>query len=142
MNKKIMKLKCDGEKPSYANEFAAGLDIRSNSEVVIKAGGTGDIETKLSVQIPSGHFGMVVPRSGIAFKHQINLINSIGIIDEDYRGELGIRLVNNSDVDYTVKAGDRVAQMIIIPYIQPTLEYVKELDETERNKGGFGSTGK
>lgn len=142
MNKKIMKLKCNGEKPSYANEFAAGLDIRSNGEVVIKAGGTGDIETKLSVQIPAGHFGMVVPRSGIAFKHKINLINSIGIIDEDYRGELGIRLVNNSDVDYTVNDGDRVAQMIIIPYIQPTLEYVEELDETERNEGGFGSTGK
>ena len=142
MNKLIMKLKCTGEKPSYANQYAAGLDLKANEEVTINPGDIVDIKSKLAVEIPAGHFGMVVARSGLSYKRQIKLINDVGIIDEDYRGDIGIRLINEGKNPYTIKKGDRVAQMIIIPYIQPELAYVDELEETERNTKGFGSTGR
>lgn len=137
-----MRVKCTGERPSYANEFAAGLDIRSNENTLIQPGQIEDIESKLAVEIPAGHFGMVVARSGLAFNYQIKLINDVGIIDEDYRGNIGIRLVNEGKEPYIIREGDRVAQMIIIPYIQPDLVYVDELSQTERGTGGFGHTGK
>lgn len=137
-----MKLKCTGEKPSYANKYAAGLDLRANEEVTINPGDIIDIKSKLAVEIPSGHFGMVVARSGLSYKRQIKLINDVGIIDEDYRGDIGIRLINEGKEPYTIKKGDRVAQMIIIPYIQPELVYVDELSKTDRNTKGFGSTGR
>ncbi len=147
-SREIMKVKCTGERPSYANEYAAGLDLRANEDVTIYPKGhpihsnIADIESELAIEIPIGHFGMVVARSGLAFKHQIKLINDVGIIDEDYRGIIGIRLVNEGDSAYTIKKGDRVAQMIIIPYIQPTILFVDELSETDRGEKGFGSTGK
>lgn len=137
-----MKIKCLGEKPSYANGYAAGLDIRSNEQIYIDKGEIFDIETLLAVEIPPGHFGMVVARSGLAFKHQIKLINDVGIIDEDYRGDIGIRLINEGEDPYLIEVGDRVAQLIIIPYIQAELEYVDELEGTERGTRGFGSSGK
>lgn len=137
-----MKIKCTGEKPSYANPFAAGLDIRSNNQVYIQPGEIVDIDTLLAVEIPAGHFGMVVARSGLSYKQQVKLINDVGIIDEDYRGNIGIRLINEGKEPYLIEVGDRVAQMIIIPYIQVDLEYVDELSETERGEGGFGHTGK
>lgn len=141
-NKPTMKLKCKGEKPSYANKYAAGLDLRTNEEITINPGDIIDIKSKLAVEIPKGHFGMVVARSGLSYKRQIKLINDVGIIDEDYRGDIGIRLINEGEEPYTIKKGDRVAQMIIIPYIQPKLVHVDELEETERNTKGFGSTGR
>ncbi len=137
-----MKLKCTGEKPSYANKYAAGLDLRSNNDVLIKIGEIADIESKLAVEIPTGRFGLLVARSGLSFKHQIKLINDVGIIDEDYRGNIGIRLVNEGKEDYLIKKGDRVAQLIIIPYEQVELVYVDELSKTDRNTRGFGSTGR
>ena len=137
-----MRIKCGGYKPSYANSNAAGLDIRANEDVSIYPGGKADIESKLSMEIPQGHFGLLVARSGLSFKHQIKLINDVGIIDSDYRGDIGIRLINEGDHSYKIIAGDRIAQLLIIPYIQAELEYVDELEETERGAGGFGSTGK
>lgn len=137
-----MKIKCKGHKPSYANEFAAGLDLRSNTDVLIHPGQKIDIESKLAMEIPEGHFGMLVARSGLAFNYQIKLINDIGIIDEDYRGNIGIRLINEGIESYKIEAGDRVAQLIIIPYEQVELKYVDELEETERGTGGFGHTGR
>lgn len=137
-----MKVKCTGHKPSYANEFAAGLDLRANEEVTIKPGDIIDIKSMLAMEIPKGHFGMVVARSGLSYKRQIKLINDVGIIDEDYRGDIGIRLVNEGKEEYTIKPGDRIAQMIIIPYIQPKLVFTDELEETHRGSGGFGSTGR
>ncbi len=142
MKKEIMEIKCTGHKPSYANEFAAGLDLRANNEILIKPGDIVDIESKLAMAIPKGHFGMVVARSGLSYKHQIKLINDVGIIDEDYRGEIGIRLINEGKESYKIESGDRIAQMIIIPYVQPELKYVDELDETDRGERGFGSTGR
>lgn len=136
-----MKVVCTGERPSYANEYAAGLDLRSNEQFYIGPGEIVDVKTQLAVEIPSGHFGMVVARSGLSYKRQIKLINDIGIIDEDYRGDIGIRLINEGKEPYLIEVGDRVAQMIIIPYIQPFLLFVDELSETDRGVGGFGSTG-
>lgn len=143
-NRIVMKVKAGGERPSYANRHAAGLDIRANNQepITIEPGGYEDIPTHLSVQLPKGHFGMIVPRSGLGFKHRITLINDVGIIDEDYRGNIGLRMVNDGDKPYIVNRGERVAQMIITPYIQPVLVFVDELDETDRGSNGFGSTGK
>jgi dUTP pyrophosphatase len=143
-NRIVMKVKAGGERPSYANRHAAGLDIRANNEepITIEPGVHADIPTHLSVQLPKGHFGMIVPRSGLGFKHRITLINDVGIIDEDYRGNIGLRMVNDGDKPYIVNRGERVAQMIITPYIQPVLVFVDELDETDRGSNGFGSTGK
>lgn len=137
-----MKVKCGGCKPTYTNEYAAGLDLRSNTEIVIHKGQIVDIESRLAVEIPSGHFGMIVARSGLSYKRQIKLINDVGIIDEDYRGDIGIRLINEGKDSYRIKEGDRVAQMIIIPYKQVQIEYVDKLEETERNDKGFGSSGR
>lgn len=137
-----MKIKCNGEKPSYVNEYAAGLDIKSNEGIYLYPGDIKDIETLLAVEIPKGHFGMVVARSGLSYKKQIKLINDVGIIDEDYRGYIGIRLINEGNEPYMIEKGDRIAQMIIIPYIQPKLVYVEELSETDRGSGGFGHTGR
>lgn len=138
----VMNVVCKGEKPSYANEYAAGLDIRSNENVCIYPGYTADIKTQLAVEIPPGHFGMVVARSGLSFNHRIKLINDIGVIDEDYRGDIGIRLINEGTDPYGISIGDRVAQMIIMPYTQVRLNYTDELSETTRGAGGFGHTGK
>lgn len=136
-----MKVRCTGEKPSYANDNAAGLDLRANEDVLIKPGQIIDIKSQLAMEIPPGYFGMVVARSGLSYKHQIKLINDVGIIDSDYRNDIGIRLINEGKEYYQIKSGDRIAQMIIIPYIQPKLAYVDELSVTDR-KGGFGSTGR
>lgn len=137
-----MKVRCKGEKPSYANEYAAGLDLRANEDVLIKPGQIIDIKSLLAMEIPPGHFGLVVARSGLSYKRQIKLINDVGIIDCDYRGDIGIRLINEGEEYYQIKKGDRVCQMIIIPYVQVKLKYVDELSETERGEGGFGHTGK
>ena len=137
-----MKVKCGGHKPSYTNRYAAGLDLRSNSDICIHPGQIRDVDSKLAMEIPKGHFGMIVARSGLSYKRQIKLINDVGIIDEDYRGNIGIRLINEGSESYLIKAGDRVCQMIIIPYTQVDLEYVDELEETERNEMGFGSSGR
>lgn len=137
-----MKVVCKGEKPSYANKYAAGLDLRANGWVTINPGDIVDIQSKLAVEIPHGCFGLVVARSGLSYKRQIKLINDVGIIDEDYRGDIGIRLINEGKEPYLIKKGDRVAQMIIIPYKQPKLKFVDELGDTERGTKGFGSTGR
>ena len=138
----IMNVVCNGEKPTYANEFAAGLDLRDNEDVKIYPGQIKDIESMLAIELPPGHFGMIVARSGLSFKYQIKLINDVGVVDEDYRGNIGIRLINEGKAAYEIKKGDRVAQMIIIPYTQVQLNYTDKLSETKRGEGGFGHTGK
>lgn len=134
----IMNVVCTGEKPTYANE----VDLRANEDVKVYPGQIVDIESMLAIELPSGHFGMIVARSGLSFKYQIKLINDVGIIDEDFRGNIGIRLINEGKAAYEIKKGDRIAQMLIIPYIQVSLNYVEKLSDTERGKGGFGHTGK
>jgi len=139
-----MQIKYEGQGPTYANENAAGLDIRANNDnpIMIQPGEWADIPTELAVEIPQGYFGMVVPRSGLGFKHRLTLINDIGIIDSDYRNEIGVRLINEGTEPYMVIMGERVAQMIIMKYEQPKLRKVEELSETQRGVKGFGSTGR
>lgn len=139
-----MKIKAGKHRPSYANDNAAGLDIRyaGTEDITIHPGEAKDIETSLAVEIPSRCFGMVVPRSGLGFKHGLSLINTVGIIDSDYRGNIGIKLKNDGKAPYTITEGERVVQMVIIPYIQPDLSFVDTLSDTNRGANGFGSTGK
>ena len=138
-----MRIKYEGQGPTYANEYAAGLDIRANNEkpIMIQPGEWADIPTELAVEIPKGYFGMVVPRSGLGFKYRLTLINDVGIIDSDYRGNIGVRLLNEGVEPYMIIKGERVAQMVITPYTQVKLKRVDKLTQTER-KGGFGSTGR
>lgn len=137
-----MKVDCRGEKPFYTNLQAAGLDLKANEDATIKVGEIVDIKSLLAVELPPGYFGLIVARSGLSYKRQIKLINDVGIVDEDYRGDIGIRLINEGKEDYTIKKGDRVAQMVIVPYIQPRIVFVEALEGTERGASGFGSTGR
>ena len=140
----ILKVKAEDEKlvPKHANEGDAGLDLRAKEPVLIEPGKTGRVGTGLKMAIPEGYFGMVAPRSGLAAKHGITMANTPGIVDSGYRGEVKLPLHNLSNRPYVVEEGERVAQMILVPYISAKCRQVDDLGETERGTGGFGSTGK
>lgn len=129
--------------PSYATAQSAGVDLRANIEtpVVIPPLGRALIPTGLFMALPQGYEAQVRPRSGLALKQGITVLNSPGTIDADYRGEVGVILVNLSDVEVKISDGDRIAQMVIGRYEQVDFETVEMLDETERGTGGFGHTG-
>jgi dUTP diphosphatase len=130
--------------PAYETAHSAGMDLRANldNEIILKPLQRALIPTGLFIELPEGYEAQIRPRSGLAFKHGLTVLNSPGTIDADYRGEIKILLVNLSDVDYIVKDGERVAQMIIAEYNRVQFEEVKELQETIRGVGGFGHTGK
>jgi dUTP pyrophosphatase len=129
--------------PSYATEGAAGMDLLAAvmSPVVIPPGGRMLVPTGLRIAIPPGHELQVRPRSGLALKNGIVLPNSPGTIDEDYRGELGVIVLNAGDAPFTVERGMRIAQAVIAPVLRAAWREVSELPETARGAGGFGSTG-
>jgi len=130
--------------PAYATEGSAGLDLRAciDEAVVIPAGGRALIPTGLAIELPSAEtVALLFARSGLAVKHGLALANGVGVIDSDYRGEIKVGLMNQSDADFTVEPGERIAQMVILPVVQPQIEWVQTLSETERGAGGFGSTG-
>lgn len=133
----------DLEMPSYETSFSAGMDIRIAiiEDVVLNPGEIKLLPTGFAVAIPQGYEIQVRPRSGLAVKHGVTVINSPGTIDSDYRGEVKVGLINLGTKSYMFKRGDRVAQMILAPVIQAKFELVDELDETERGAGGFGHTG-
>lgn len=140
-----MRYKLRGEgsmPPRYASEEAAGLDLYYNGDeaVTIAPGEIADLETRLSVEIPGGCFGLVVVRSGLGRKG-LDVINSAGIIDSDYRGEIGLRVINRGADNITIEPKTRAAQMVIMPYLTVFLEQSEDLSGTERGEGGFGSTG-
>lgn len=130
------------KEPMYGTEEAAGIDVYYNGEepVTIGPGALAELETHLAVEIPSGCFGMLVVRSGYGWRG-LTMLNSVGIIDSDYRGEIGVKLVNHGHKIITIEPGVRVAQMVIVPYLQVELERSAGLGDTERGCGGFGSTG-
>ena len=128
--------------PAYAHPSDAGMDIRSVADMTVPARGRALVPTGLVVLLPPLYEAQVRPRSGLALKHGITVLNTPGTIDSGYRGEIGVILFNSSDVDFQVKKGDRVAQVVIAPVIQPVIEEAQEIDETDRGAGGFGSTGK
>lgn len=130
------------EAPSYAHEGDAGLDLRVSEDVVLEPGETKKVGTGISMAIPKGNVGKVFMRSGFATRANIMLANGTGIIDSGYRGEIMLPLFNASDSTKSIPRGERVAQIIIEPYVACELEIVDELDDTERGTGGFGSSGR
>ena len=129
--------------PQYATAQSAGMDLRANLEesVVLKPLERRLIPTGLHIALPVGYEAQVRPRSGLALKKGITVLNTPGTIDADYRGEIGVVLVNLSQVDFVVEDGERIAQMVIARHEQGCFEQVEVLDETERGEGGYGHTG-
>lgn len=129
--------------PKYATEGSAGLDVHAFLEepIVLKPLERRIISTGLYLEIPKGYEIQVRARSGMSIKHGITLINAVGTIDSDYRGELGIPLINLSNEDYEIKSGDKVAQIILAKYEHLEFSLEERLEETDRNDGGFGHTG-
>ena len=127
--------------PEYETEKSAGLDLRSTSKEVLHPGQRILIKTGLFLAIPKGYEAQVRPRSGLAIKHGITVLNSPGTIDADFRGEVGVILINLSDSPYTIDKGERIAQIVFNKVRQVVWKNVIKLDTTSRNKGGFGSTG-
>lgn len=130
--------------PEYATPYSAGMDLRANIDepVTLKPLQRALIPTGLYIQLPKGYEAQIRPRSGLAIKHGISLVNTPGTIDADYRGEIRVILVNLSSEDFIVNDGERICQMVIAQYAQAQWESVDKLDETERGAGGFGHTGK
>lgn len=132
------------ELPEYKTEASAGMDLRSASEeeFTLRPMQRQLVKTGLFIELPVGFEAQVRPRSGLALKHGITVLNTPGTIDADYRGEIGVILVNLSDEEFTVKHGERIAQLVIARHERALLLEVSELEETIRGAGGFGSTGR
>src|SRR5262245_16382593 len=129
--------------PAYATVQSAGLDLMAAvaSEVTLAPGARQLIPTGLAIALPAGFEAQVRPRSGLALKHGITVLNSPGTIDADYRGEVQVLLINHGPAPFVVRRGDRIAQMVVAPVTQIAWSIVERLDETERGSGGYGSTG-
>ena len=129
--------------PAYATEHSAGLDLQAAVEapVELKSGEHTLIKTGLSIALPDGYEAQVRPRSGLAFKNGVTVLNSPGTIDADYRGEIGVLLINHGKESFVIERGMRIAQMVIAPYTQVKFNETDNLSDTSRGAGGFGSTG-
>ena len=140
---KFQKLDNRVQIPQYQTVGSSGMDLCAfiEEDIILKPMERKLIPTGLKMEIPIGYEAQVRPRSGLSIKNGITLINCIGTVDADYRGELKVPLVNLGQEDFTIKNGDRIAQMVIMPIIQPKIEVVTELSQTQRQEGGFGSTG-
>jgi dUTP pyrophosphatase len=136
--------KSTNETPAYATAGAAGFDLRSNEEVTLMPGEIKLVPTGLFMEIPLGYEGQVRPRSGLSLKRSVTVLNTPGTVDADYRGEVGVILINHSDKPQRLEKGERVAQMVIAKHETAEIEVVEsveELESTDRGAGGFGSTG-
>jgi dUTP pyrophosphatase len=140
---RIDKSADDIELPGYATEGSAGMDIRAavNSDVVLEPGELTMIPTGFVIELPQGYEAQIRPRSGLAARHAIGVLNAPGTIDSDYRGEVKILVMNFGKDRFTVRRGDRIAQMIVAPYTRVSWDEVDKLNETDRGSGGFGHTG-
>jgi dUTP pyrophosphatase len=130
--------------PSYQSDSSSGLDIRAavHKAITLKPGEIKLIPTGLSISLPKGYEAQIRPRSGLALRHGLGLVNSPGTIDADYRGEIGVIAINWGKKSFTIKRGDRIAQVVINKVSRVRLEEVDELDPTKRGKGGFGHSGR
>ena len=144
MNIKVKKLKPGATVPMMGSKFAAGADLYSaeDADVVIEPSETKFIGTGLAMEIPEGYVGLVYARSGLACKRGLAPANKVGVVDSDYRGEIKVALHNHGKEAQTVEKGERIAQMVIAPYLSVHYEEADALSETERGEGGFGSTGR
>jgi dUTP pyrophosphatase len=143
MNVKIVN-RSEHPLPHYQTDGAAGMDLRASltEALTLKPLERALVSTGLYIELPQGLEAQIRPRSGLAFKHGVTVLNSPGTIDADYRGELKVLLVNLSAEPFVVQNGERIAQLVITTYVRANWEQVQELTVTERNEGGFGSTGK
>lgn len=145
MDKLTVKIVNKGKQklPVYETSKSAGVDLRADLDdvVVLEPFARTLIHTGLYIALPEGYEAQVRPRSGLALKHGITVLNTPGTIDADYRGEIGVILANMSNKAYYINPGDRIAQLIVSPVVQAVFEEVKSLDETARGAGGFGHTG-
>ena len=130
------------EAPRYMTPSAAGLDLRSDEDCVLQPGERRLVATGLAMEIPEGFEGQVRPRSGLAVRHGIGMVNAPGTIDSDYRGEVGVALINLGKEPFAIARGDRIAQLVIAPVVQADVQIVDELTDSDRGSGGFGSTGR
>ena len=136
--------KSDNQLPAYETASSAGMDLRAftDADIVLKPFERKLIPTGLYIELPDGYEAQIRPRSGLAIKNGITVLNSPGTIDADYRGEIKVILINLSDTDFTIKSGDRICQMVIAKHEKAEFIEVEEISETERGAGGFGHTGK
>ena len=141
---KIFRMEHNKSVPEYKTEGAAGMDLCAaiSEPITLQPLERKLIPTGLKIELEHGYEAQIRPRSGLSIKHGISLINCVGTVDEDYRGEVCVGLVNISNEPYTIQPEERIAQMVIAKYEQAEIEVVTELTETERGAGGFGSTGK
>lgn len=144
MKIKVIKLRDPARLPQTATSGSAGADIYAcvDGEITVAPGERAMIYTGIAVEIPKGYGGFMFPRSSLAVKYGVSLPNCVGVIDSDYRGELCVPVINHGSEPYTVRNGDRIAQMIILETPAVEYELAEELSDTERGSGGFGSTGK
>ena len=144
---KVRRIRGDRDReiplPKYMTEYSAGMDLCAavDEEMILEPGERKLIPTGMAISIPKGYEGQVRPRSGLALRNGVTLVNTPGTIDADYRGEIGILLINFGHQPFTVRRGDRIAQLVIAPVFQAAVELADELDDTPRSEGGFGHTG-
>jgi len=139
---KIQQLHAHAVQPAYQTQGSAGMDVHSVVDLTILPGKTALVPTGIALGIPDGYEAQVRPRSGLAFKYGVTVLNSPGTIDSDYRGEVKVILINHGDQEFIIRRGDRIAQLVFCPVNRATLIVTGELDTTARGQGGFGSTGK
>lgn len=141
----VVKIKTEGQPlPAYETSGSAGMDLRANNDekIILKPGDRFLVPTGIYIELPEGYEAQVRARSGLAAKHGIGMVNGVGTIDSDYRGEIKIPLINWGHQDFEIMKGDRIAQIVIAKYERVQWEKTDILDETSRGKGGFGHTGK
>lgn len=138
---KIKKINNEAKLPEYAHEDDAGLDLFSTDNITILPSESKLVHTGIQIELPSNTEAQIRPRSGLALKNQITVLNSPGTIDSGYRGEIGIILINHGKNEFKISKGMKIAQMVIKPVLKVAIEEVKDLNNTSRGEGGFGSTG-
>lgn len=141
---KRVREEADIHLPVYMTPHAAGLDLHAavDKKVILNPGERALIPTGIAISLPDGYEAQIRPRSGLAIKHGITLVNTPGTIDPDYRGEISIIVINHGSEPFTIKRGERIAQMVVAPFVRAVLEEVADLDDTLRGHGGFGHTGR
>ena len=142
MTLRFMRIHRDAVLPAYAHKSDAGMDIRSVEDILIPAGKRALVHTGLVMMLPPKYEAQVRPRSGLALKYGVTVLNTPGTIDSGYRGEVGVILANCGDEDFQVKKGDRIAQIVVAPVTRARVYEVDYVDDTDRGKGGFGSSGR
>lgn len=130
--------------PRYMTAHAAGMDLYANppEDIVLSPGSRAHVPTGIAIELPDGFEAQIRPRSGLAIKHGISLVNSPGTIDPDYRGEIGVIVINHGEDPFIIKRGERIAQLVVAPFARAEICEVSELNNTQRDDGGFGHTGR